>query len=750
MDPSAPAARCSLLLALVSLCASSHFPQASADGEDVRAGHARMLAVLAEIHEKRDRQNLYLGDKQLERARQLLAQANEETPRKMLARIHYDLGGFLLQAGENQEAIEQLLASWELIRVLAADDWPPFASKLPYDLGVAYMRLGETRNCVARHTTRSCILPISEEGIHTDQTGSREAMKWFRESMLRDPTNEALVLCARWLLNIAAMTVGEWPDDLTEAERIAPEVYGLAGDFPRFEDVAPKLGVNSFDLCGGAVVEDLNGDGRLDLLSSTWNTNGQLRYWTNQGDGTFRERTVEAGLLGLWGGLNLASADYDGDGDVDVLVLRGAWLSGKSSEMPNSLLRNDGGRFVDVTYAAGLAEPFRPTQTAGWRDYDLDGDLDLYVGNEASPQSPHSCQLFRNQGDGTFVDVAAAAGVTNGFYAKGVAWGDYDGDGWPDLYVSNLNSPNRLYRNLGDGTFEDVANELSVGWPLLSFPTWFFDYDNDGDLDLYVSSYASGPFEGGYQLAPIVASYLGLDVARFGGEAPRIYRNEGGSFTNVTEEVGALRVTLPMGANFGDVDGDGFLDFYLGTGYPYYDGLIPNVMYWNRGGKRFEDVSTSSGMGHLQKGHAVAFGDLDNDGDLDVFEQMGGAYLGDAFGNALFENPGFGHRWIKVRLHGVSENRSGIGARLRVTLEDPDDSTRVVHREVTTGGSFGCSSVTQHVGLGGALRIRSLEVFWPRSRETQVFEDVPLDRRLVITEGEKELEVVEEQPFRFR
>ena len=159
-----------------------------------------------------------------------------------------------------------------------------------------------------------------------------------------------------------------------------------------------------------------------------------------------------------------------------------------------------------------------------------------------------------------------------------------------------------------------------------------------------------------------------------------------------------------MGANFGDLDNDGYPDFYLGTGYPTFDAIGPNVMYRNDGGESFSDVTFSGGFGHIQKGHGVAFGDLDRDGDQDIFVQMGGFYPGDGFPNALFENPGHGGRWLSVRLEGTESNRAGIGARIRIDVEE-DGRMRTVYAHVGSGGSFGASSIEQEIGLGRASRI---------------------------------------------
>jgi hypothetical protein len=423
----------------------------------------------------------------------------------------------------------------------------------------------------------------------------------------------------------------------------------------------------------------------------------------------------------------MVQADYDNDGDVDVLVLRGAWLDDYGRH-PNSLLQNDGkARFRDVTFDAGLGEVHYPTQTAAWADHDLDGDLDLYIGNERYPG-----QLFENDGHGSFTDIAERAGVQNLLLAKGCTWGDFDQDRWPDLYVSNFPGANRLYRNNHDGTFTDVAAELGVTEPVHSFPTWFWDYDNDGLLDLYVSSYEFG-------VQHVAADYLNQPITC---EPDRLYHGlPGGRFEEVAAQSGLKRVTLPMGSNFGDVNNDGFLDFYLGTGYIDYEGLMPNLLFVNRGGRTFQDVTFAAGMGHLQKGHGVVFADLDNDGDQDVFEKMGGALPGDAFQNLLFENPGADGHWIGVRLVGRRSNRSAIGARIHIVV-GPEDARRDVYRWVNSGGSFGANPLRQHIGLGDAERIESLEVYWPTTDQVQVWRDLAADQWIEITEAEEEYRTI--------
>jgi len=312
-----------------------------------------------------------------------------------------------------------------------------------------------------------------------------------------------------------------------------------------------------------------------------------------------------------------------------------------------------------------------------------------------------------------------------------VNWGDYDNDGFPDLYVSNMFGDNLLYHNKGDGTFEEVAAKLGVQKPFASFPTWWFDYDNDGWLDLFVVAYPNSVEE-------FVKHYLGQAPA---AETLKLYRNDGhGGFADVSAAMGVARVVPSMGANVGDIDNDGFLDVYLGTGAPSFGSLIPNILLRNDAGRRFDDVTEATGTGHLQKGHGVAFADLDRDGDQDIVLNAGGAVPGDRYDDAVFENPGTpGRHWVDLRLIGVRSNRAAIGAKIRVTVAPVAGGrgagTRLRYREVSSGGSFGSNSYVQHVGLGAATAIESIEIAWPASRTRQVFRNPPIDTLLEIQEG---------------
>jgi hypothetical protein len=707
--------------------------------ESLVESHERMLRELAEVAKKARDENNFLEDRSLREARAKLDSLGPSASSNDVWQAKFALALPAYRLGHEQEAIdlfEELLAT---IDGSAAARNPSNKPKLMFQLGEAYLRHAETQNCCQLYTPESCVFPIAGAGIHQRQEPSRQAIEYFTQTLQSIPPGSPVYNSALWLVNIAYMTVGEYPDGVPPEYLIPPDRFQSDMEFPRFLNISSDIGLDTLSLSGGAVGDDFDNDGDLDLLVSDWGPEGQLKYFVNNGDGTFNNATEQAGLVGITGGINMVQADYDNDGDADVLILRGAWL-GEGGRHPNSLLVNlGGGRFIDAAYAAGIAGADFPTQTAAWADYDNDSDLDLYVGNETTDKLAAPSQLFRNNGDGTFADVAVEAGVTNDRFAKAAVWGDYDGDNFPDLYVSNLREANRLYRNNRDGTFTDVAVEAGVVLPLASFPAWFWDYDNDGDLDLYVAAYAS-------DIGDVAASYLGLPVT---SELERLYRNNGdGTFTDVAREAKLTRPTAPMGSNFGDLDNDGFLDFYLGTGYPTYYSLMPNVMYVNRGGREFADVTFAGGFGSLQKGHAVVFADFDHDGDQDVFEQMGGALAGDAFVDAFYENPGFGRKWISLELVGTKSNRSAIGARMHVTIVE-GGSQRSIYKHVNSGGSFGANPLRQAIGLGNAEQIESVEISWPTTGATQVFEEVESNRFYRVTEGQDRIEVIQRPPFSF-
>ncbi len=681
-------------------------------------GTQRMAAQLAALAAQANAEdNIYLSQLRVDWLRRQPAPAD---PVQQLSR-QVELAKELLRAGASAEAA----TLFEQVRQQADAQRFRTRPSLEEMIALAYLRLGEQQNCIDDHNLASCLLPIAAEGVHKLQEGSRAAIAYYRAILKKTPYD----LTSRWLLNIAYMTVGEYPHQVPAAYLIPPKVFAADADIGHFPDRAPALGLNVLGLAGGGIMEDFDNDGFLDIIATSWGLDDPLRYFRNQGDGTFAERTAAAGLTGLVGGLNAVQTDFDNDGLADVLVLRGGWF-GADGLHPNSLLRNQGdGTFADVTEMAGLLT-LHPTQTAAWADFDNDGWLDLFVGNESSAQQRHPCELFRNQGDGTFVNVAAAVGLDVEGFVKGVAWGDIDNDRRPDLYISRLGQPNLLFRNDGpsaDGRwrFSDITTRAGVSQPTFSFPVWFWDYDNDGWLDLFVSGYKA-------DAGDVAADYMGLPHK---GEPPRLYRNQGdGTFADMAQQTHSAKVLYTMGCNFGDLDNDGWLDFYVGTGDPDYRSLIPNRMFRNAAGQHFEDVTASGGFGHLQKGHGVAFGDIDNDGDQDIYAVVGGAYSGDVYTNVLFENPGHGNHWITLKLTGTKSNRAGIGTRIQART-----ARRTIHILAGTGASFGASTLQQEIGLGKAEVLDALILHWP-SGTVQTFTNVPVNQVYRVREDATALE----------
>ncbi|MBI3414863.1 MAG: VCBS repeat-containing protein [Verrucomicrobia bacterium] len=697
-----------------------------------QAGTRRMVERLAKIRDEADpRLNPFLSAEAVPMLRAALASA--KTPQQIVA-IRPMLAEQLLQAGQSEAALQEFDAHVDFVKKLGAQLDSKQRSLLDVYRALCYLRIGEQENCLTNHTSDSCLLPIREGGVHKLTRGSQGAVKILSEHLERYEQD----LRARWLLNIAHMTLGEYPDKVPAKWLIPPKTFESDYDIKRFPDIAGAVGLDVENLSGGCVVEDFDGDGFLDLMISSISLSGQLRLFHNNGDGSFTERTAEAGLTGLFGGLNLIQTDYNNDGFPDVLVLRGAWM-GAGGHHPNSLLRNNGdGTFDDVTEEAGLLS-LHPKQAAVWFDFNGDGWVDLFVGNESSnAEEIHPCELYRNNGDGTFTECAAESGLAVKAFIKGAASADYNQDGRPDLFLSDRVGGNFLFRNAGPiepgaspkskWKFTNVTSAAGVEEPMHSFATWFFDYDNDGWPDLFVAGYSIR------DVGDVCADYLDLPHS---AERARLYHNNhDGTFRDVTKEAGLYKVIHAMGCNFGDLDNDGWLDFYAGTGDPDIGTLIPNRMFRNADGKRFQEVTTSGGFGHLQKGHAIAFADLDNDGDQDVFEQMGGAYSGDTYRNALYLNPGHGNHWLTLNLEGVRSNRAALGARIRVIVATAEGE-RSIYKTVSSGASFGASPLRQEIGLGQANAIRSVEIFWPATGKTQIIADLSIDRFYKIREGDQ-------------
>ena len=660
--------------------------------------------------------------------RMLEASNNSATAKQALI-----YGEELLSAGKTKEAIQILERTSTALREKGYG-FNRNTKRFFDSLAMAYLRLGEDENCCAHYNEESCLFPIEGKAIHTNRRGSESAIVILKEILDSFPHDNQ----SRYLLNLAYMTLGEYPDKVP-SKLLIPKMGRRSGfDFPNFPNIATSVGADTSGMSGGLCFEDFNNDGLLDVFSSSWGLEDNVTLLINTGK-KFEERTNSAGLDGVLSGLNMIHADYDNDGDKDVFLLRGAWFEEKGRH-PNSLLRNRGdGTFEDVTIEAGLYSE-NPTQTACWADFNNDGWLDLFIGNENKRGSEykHPCELYLNQKDGTFKNIAKAAGVSVEIFAKGCAAADFNNDGLEDFYVSCLGEVNLLFENQGVSNegiprFRNVAQSAGVEEPLSSFPCWFFDYDNDGLQDIFVADFDPLGFS---NMGGLVAlEMMGEETE---AEKPRLYRNRGnGTFEDVTRKKGLWRSMFAMGANFGDLNNDGYLDFYIGTGAPDFRMIVPNLMFLNDRGEKFSDVTVEGRFGNIQKGHAIGFGDLDNDGDQDVYAVMGGAVEGDTYHNLLFQNPGWENHWITLELEGKLSNRSALGAVIRVGVIDNAGSQRYFYRRVGTGGSFGSSSLRQEIGLGACRDIACVEINWPNGLDVwETINGVKLDKAFKILEGE--------------
>ncbi len=599
--------------------------------------------------------------------------------------------------------------------------------QLIYMQGATSLRLGENENCIECRGESSCIFPIAKTAVHTNPRGSRTAIKHFTDYLEKFPND----LEARWLLNIGHMTLGEYPSGV-DSRYVLPLDKFMKSEFDigKFRDAGHLVGVNRMNQAGGAIMDDFDKDGLFDLILTCWDATTPMVYFHNNGDGTFEDRTKIAGLTDQLGGLVCYQGDYNNDGNPDIFIPRGAWLR---APIRPSLLRNNGnGTFSDVTVEAGLLDPVN-SNGACWGDYDNDGFLDLFVACEAQTN-----RLYHNRGNGTFEEVAGSAGVAEdpSYFSKGATWIDYDNDDFPDLLVNHLRDRARLYHNRRDGTFEEVSTPMGVYGPWHGFSCWAFDYDNDGWLDLYATCYDR-------TLGDVVKGIIGEKSEMQFGQL--LHNVRGKKFEDKTTEAGLDMVFGTMGSNFADLDNDGFLDFYLGTGEPDIATLIPNRMFKNVDGKRFSEITASAGTGHLQKGHGVAIGDWDRDGDADVFIETGGAIDGDRYHDVFFQNPGQGNNWLSVKLVGKKSNRSAIGARIKFVTSG--NSPRTIYRHVSSGSSFGANPLEQMIGVAKAEKVATVEIHWPTSGTTQVLSDISVNQSIEITEMTPGYRKIETKPI---
>jgi len=535
-----------------------------------------------------------------------------------------------------------------------------------------------------------------------------------------------------------------------------------------FLDVARESGLNAKTIYGGehknkyllettgcgVAFYDYDNDGWLDIFLVNGSrlegfptgSEPTSHLFRNNRDGTFTDVTLKAGVAHSGWGQGVCVGDYDNDGWDDLFVT----YFGK-----NVLYHNNGdGTFTDVSQKAGVAgKGTRWNTGCAFFDYDRDGHLDLFVANYIDldlataplPESgpclyksvmvacgPPGLQggkniLYHNNGGGTFTDVSEASGIlrANGTYGLGVLTADLDNDGWPDIYVANDSTSSVLYQNKRNGKFEDVAVEAGCalspdGKPQAGMGIAAGDYDLDGNLDLVKTNFA--------------------------GDTPSLYHNlGGGNFEDVTftAGLGAHTQYLGWGCGFFDFDNDGWPDIFICNGHVYPEveqvkteaGYAQRkLLYRNLHNGRFADVSLEAGPGISEPSasRGAAFGDFDNDGDIDVIVNTVNDYP-----QLLRCDSKLDHNWIKVRTVGTKSNRSGIGARLLCVTQPPGESKP--HRQIdevrSGGGYFSQNDLRVHFGLGNAEKVETLEIRWP-SGQVDTLKGIKGNQLIYVKEGE--------------
>ncbi|MDE2972791.1 MAG: FG-GAP-like repeat-containing protein [Acidobacteriota bacterium] len=545
---------------------------------------------------------------------------------------------------------------------------------------------------------------------------------------------EPELLETRWNLMVAAGRAGDDPDALPERYRLDIPDRGAASPF-RFEEVSAEIGIERWSRARGSGWADFDGDGDVDLVSLGIRDPHALyrNRLVEDGAATFAAASLDAALFDPRGGWSALFFDYDRDGDPDLYVTRDGW----DGEDTNSLYRNDGGRFVDVAAAAGVASA-ADGLTAAVADVNRDGLLDLYVANGVATRGGAPNELFLGAPDGRFVERGEAMGVADHGRSVGSAFGDYDGDGWPDLLVVNFFDGPVLYRNLEGAGFEDVSAGAGIAAPHEGFVGFFFDYDNDGWLDVFVVGFASD------MEVALQSRMEGRAVHE--GSRLALYRNDrDGSFTDVTTEAGLSWNLGAMAATFGDYDNDGWQDIFIGVGAPPMERFEANRLFRNLGDGTFADVSASAGVDDLGKGHGATFADPDHDGDLDLFVPIGGAFPGDRQRSRFYRNPAsqlpHPNGWLHILLRASSLHPDAVGARVALRVTDAPQAP-VQLQEVAVGGGFGVTpSPILEFGLGQHQTVAEVTIRWPGGGH-RVLRNVPANQRILVIEDEPGYQVL--------
>jgi tetratricopeptide (TPR) repeat protein len=610
----------------------------------------------------------------IERFRQRLV----ENPGDYWTRI--ELGRLYIKCGLHDEAVREL--------DIAARD-PDARARARHESALAHYRAGRFGRAVT-------------DGV---------------EAMTADPSNER----ARAALWLASRSLGDYPGNVPADFRMELKA-GYAPARVQFENIAVRAGLDKICAGRGTAVFDYNNDGLLDIVVTAAHAGCTL--FRNNGDGTFTDVSTGSGLDQCINAFVVIAGDYDNDGFPDLFVTRQGFYYGDCGLYHN----NGDATFTNVTRAAGV-ESWGAAYSASFVDYDCDGHLDLFVAYNLGGMFDRRVQnrLFHNNGDGTFTDVTRESGLHSVFTTIGSCWGDYDNDGYPDLFLSSGLGRPQLFRNNGDGTFSDVSIEAGLADFVVGTTCFFADYDNDGWLDIvqyswsdhedsiYTMKTGHGPEDG----SPLVV----------------YHNNRDGTFTAKRREIGLDGCWGTMSGNYGDVNNDGFIDLLLGNGSPRMERLEPFVLLENDRG-HFRNTTFSAGLPFSGKSHGTNCADLFGDGRLSVIIAAGGGYPGDLLQTAVHcpkERPG---NYLNVRLRGTKSNRDGNGARL--TLKS-GDLTQI--REVTHGTSFGCLPLEQHFGLGTRTEAGWLEIRWPSGLRQRV-ENPPVNDTIRVTEGQSGWEPV--------